>query len=803
MILNRLEIEQLLDTIPASFFSYTYERESQKLSIQHLFQNKSSKELVHSEQFKHLAQNFTDFLPPEEKTKFTLLLKNPDEAPWQLDLLLQAENESWNWIELSGRHQVISDQHIQGFGILHAAGEKVKALKESETKLESINKLHHLILRFSSILAQAKLEKVDAAVNETLAMLGNYAQVDRVYIFEHEAEKDVVNNTFEWCSTGISPEIDNLQEIPFDFVPRWKQHFMQHEHIYIPVVAELDDARDQEKQILEPQGIISLLAIPLFYGEKFYGFIGFDAVKKQREWSDEHIGLLRLAGEIISGSINRAKYETEITDARLKAEQANKAKSDFLATMSHEIRTPMNAILGFTEIVLNTSTDEKHRNYLNAVLSSGKTLLSLINDILDLSKIEAGQMDISEVPVSLDTVFKDIMEVFKAKALEKNLSLLLEIDENVPKSLLLDDVRLRQVLLNLIGNAVKFTNEGAIKVQVKTYPSEISMDLINLQIKVSDTGIGIPEKMLPRVFDSFFQIESDNTRKYGGTGLGLSISRKLIEIMGGAITVESELKKGTCFTINLKSVEITEAETVEEDRKFDWKSKEIHFQNSKVLIVDDVDFNRELVKSYLSEHTLQIFEACNGKQGVEVCLRELPDLVLMDLRMPEMNGYEATQLLRETETTKKIPIVAFTASSMKHDDKLIHELFDDYLRKPIGRNELVFSLSKFLPHSINETTAENILNETQETFLTTEQKSAFVQAFDDKVQPMLQELKIYFDADLLAQFIQQTEYLCRQYAISGLLPLLSELHQAKEQLDFAHFEQLIIKIDTILQKMKA
>lgn len=795
-------MNQMLEIVPAIFFQYSFDRFSEKLEVKQILHNRSSKELLNPDHYVEVMRNFPDFLSPEQKAKFQQLLNNPNETPWQLDVLLQSEDQNWNWVEISGRHEKISKEKITGFGILHAAGEKVKVLRESETKLESLNTLHNLILRFSSALAQAKLEEVDAAVNETLAMLGAYAQVDRVYIFEHEAEEDVVNNTFEWCSEGISPEIDNLQGIPFDFVPRWKHHFTHREHIYIPVVADLDDERDQEKQILEPQGIISLLSIPMFYGDTFYGFIGFDAVKKQREWSEEHISLLRLAGEIISGSINRAKFETEITRARLKAEQANKAKSDFLATMSHEIRTPMNAILGFTEIVLNTSTDDKHKNYLNAVLSSSKTLLSLINDILDLSKIEAGQMDISEEAVQIRTIFADIMEVFKAKANEKNLSLLLEIDENLPATLILDDVRLRQVLFNLIGNAVKFTDKGEIRIAVSKRPSEISPKLINLQIRVEDTGIGIPKEMLPKVFDSFFQIESDNTRKYGGTGLGLSISYKLIEIMGGEIEVESEVSQGSAFTITLKSIEITDGKGAEEERKFDWKSKDVHFQNSKVLVVDDVDFNRELVKSYLAEHQLQLLEAQNGKEGVELCLRELPDLVLMDLRMPEMNGYEATRFLRDQAAANHIPIIAFTASSMKHDDKLINELFDEYLRKPIGRNELVHCLAKFLPHSVSETLAIKETETVVNPDYSPEQLHAFMQLFDKHLLAQFNELKIYFDSDLLSQFVKETEHFCRQYAISELLPVLEKLEQAREQMDFASYEQLIANIDINISNLR-
>lgn len=721
-----------------------------------------------------------------KKTLYSSNLLNKD---WRLKLLFQSKNKGKQWMQVSGWLKRSEKDFKEGYGVINPISLKDKELIESELKLESLNKLHDLIINFSTILAQARVEGVEEAVNTTLSRLGEYAEVDRVYIFEHVDDGNFTNNTFEWCGEGIQPEIENLQGIPYEFVPRWKEKFDRNEYVYIPLISEIAPEYTVEKQILEPQGIISLLAIPMFYGDKFFGFIGFDSVKRQREWSEEHIALLRLAGEIISGTLNRARFEEEIILARRKAEEANKAKSEFLATMSHEIRTPMNAILGFSEILINTTTNDKHRNYLSAVLTSGKTLLSLINDILDLSKIESGQMEISKEPVQIKTVFDEITQVFDARASEKGLSLQIELADDFPEMLMLDDVRLRQVLFNLVGNAVKFTQKGEIIISASFKNSEVLENHVNLLIKVRDSGIGIPEDMLDKIFQSFFQIESDNTRKYGGTGLGLPISQKLVQIMGGKLSAESKLNAGSTFILELDDVEIT-VEEVNKEKHFDWEGKKVHFKGSTLLIVDDVDFNRELVKSFLSDYNLTIIEAKNGGEGVEICKLHLPDMVLMDLRMPGMNGYEATEILTNLEETKHIPIVAFTASSMKHDETLIRKLFHEYLRKPISRNELINTLTQFLPFEIAETSETTLTKVAQGELaesLNPIQTEGFLNEFNVELRDQLESLKLFMDLDLLESFLSNMEFLVRQFAVHDLKLTLSKLRQDKENFDFEHF----------------
>jgi signal transduction histidine kinase/CheY-like chemotaxis protein len=391
-----------------------------------------------------------------------------------------------------------------------------------------------------------------------------------------------------------------------------------------------------------------------------------------------------------------AERTEELESAKEAADSANSAKSEFLANMSHEIRTPMNSILGFTELLHEQVQGEKQRSYLSAVSSSGKTLMRLINDILDLSKIEAGRMDIAYEPVDITQAIREVGTMFSAKLQEKCLQLLVESDVTTPVGMMLDEIRLRQILFNLVGNAVKFTDKGYIKIILKTAPTETPRH-IRLTLAVEDTGIGIPEAQQQAVFEAFRQQEGQSARKYGGTGLGLTITKRLVEMMNGEISVESALGKGSRFTAIFRSVETVELGKLlaAEDAEA-WNT--VQFENPQILVVDDVQLNRELVEGLLAHSNIQIIQATNGKIAVEVASAQIPKLILMDLLMPEMDGYEATRLIKANPITKHIPIIALTASAMKEEMGTIATLCDGYLRKPITKQELVSEMMKFLPH---------------------------------------------------------------------------------------------------------
>jgi PAS domain S-box-containing protein len=406
----------------------------------------------------------------------------------------------------------------------------------------------------------------------------------------------------------------------------------------------------------------------------------------------------------------------EALTAKEAADSANAAKSEFLANMSHEIRTPMNAILGFSELLRSQMAASKDRSYLDAISSSGRTLLALINDILDLSKIEAGKLELQYEPVNAPRLVDEIHKLFSIKACEKGINLLTDIDPKLPGGLMLDEVRMRQVLFNVVGNALKFTEKGQVTIAARaeqsgsrTPPSASSRESnrageapalldegrVNLILEVSDTGIGIPKDQQEHIFGAFAQVTGQSTRKFGGTGLGLTITKRLTEMMHGTIEVQSELGKGTTFRFTFPDVaitELTQADAVAMDGQGDFSQ----FVPATILVADDVALNRRLVAGYFEGTGHSLVTANNGLEALEQAQKHRPDVILMDMRMPELDGYQATMRLKNNPQLKHIPVIAVTASSFREEEARARKICDGFIRKPFNRSELVAELKRFL-----------------------------------------------------------------------------------------------------------
>jgi signal transduction histidine kinase/CheY-like chemotaxis protein/streptogramin lyase len=403
-----------------------------------------------------------------------------------------------------------------------------------------------------------------------------------------------------------------------------------------------------------------------------------------------------------------AERTKDLQKAKEMSEMANRAKSEFLANMSHEIRTPMNAILGFTEIMENEIPDEKHKRFLNAISSSGKTLLGLINDILDLSRIEAGKMELEYEAVQLGPILNEIKHIFLNKAKEKSLDFLMEVDPDLPGIILLDSLRVRQVLMNLVGNAIKFTDRGYIKlgahpVKPVLTGSNVRQDnRLDIVFSVHDTGIGIPEDQYQAIFEAFKQQVGQRSAKYGGTGLGLTICQRLVEMMNGEITVQSEEGKGSTFRVTLKNVTVSTG-LKETEINIKPNVENIRFKKALILVVDDSESNRGLLMEYLVDSPIDFIEAEDGKEAVDMAKQYRPDAVLMDMKMPVMDGYEATRILKGDEELKKIPVIIVTASALREQRSKIEKAGGDgYLSKPVSQSDLVIELMHFLPYVTSE-----------------------------------------------------------------------------------------------------
>ncbi len=398
---------------------------------------------------------------------------------------------------------------------------------------------------------------------------------------------------------------------------------------------------------------------------------------------------------------DRKAIQEELYKAKKTAEEASRMKSEFLANMSHEIRTPLNAIVGFSNILQEKTEGNKlFSEYLGNIVQSSKVLLNLINDILDLSKVEAGRMVVAYKPVNMKSLVNEILSIFEMKAIEKGITLVTSISQDLPGSLITDEKYLRQIFFNLIGNAVKFTQVGSVEIGVTIIPKNEEGSKIDFLISIKDSGIGIPENEIKSIFEPFIQVSRQSRSKYGGTGLGLSITRRLVELLGGTISVKSEQGKGSIFTVSLFDIEIGALKTDEGlDNGRAWL-KRVRFKKPTVLMAEDVLSNRQIIKLYLEQFNIALVITENGEDCINLARKINPDLILMDMQMPIMDGYTAASLIKADASLKNIPIVALTASGIGEEKDKFAGIADDFLLKPVYKNDLLEILTKYLPYEL-------------------------------------------------------------------------------------------------------
>ncbi len=658
--------------------------------------------------------------------------------------------------------------------------------KEIEANLEISRqiKFQNLLIDISAKYINISLKKVNEAIQKSLEEVGQFVKVDRAYIFDYDFDNNTTSNTYEWCNTSITPEIDNLQNVPVDYIPFWIDQHKKGEPLYIPNVQNLPkDGENGLRDILEPQGIKSLITFPLKDEFKLYGFIGFDSVKNYREYSDEELALLKVFANMLVNINKRKNWETTLKiqeskyrnilnntnlglfeinldqkltfannsfknlldlskeninqfdvtklginqnqisgkevslvvnnthkefylstannfDINLKhkgeigillditkqkklekdLEKASEAKELFLTNMSHEIRTPLNVIIGMVRELSKMELTQKPQEYILKTNSAAEHLLSVINNILDIKKIEANEMFLEQKAFSLYELIVQIKNILEYKAQEKKLKLI--VDHNISKSLELigDEGKLRQVLINLLGNAIKFTETGFIKLKVTTKLA--NNNTIKISFLIEDTGVGISKDFLGLVFNKFTQEKTSFNRTHEGSGLGMSITNEIIKRMGGTINIDSQPNKGTTVRFNL------DFKIEKQKHSLEKKYPLTQFNHETILVAEDNEASRMIICKNLTDLGFNVLEAKNGLEAIEIVKNNQIGLIFMDIQMPEVDGLEATRRIRQ-DLHVFCPIIAFTANAFHKDiTYFLKQGLNDYLLKPYRKNEI-------------------------------------------------------------------------------------------------------------------
>ncbi|WP_319763751.1 ATP-binding protein [Maridesulfovibrio sp.] len=569
--------------------------------------------------------------------------------------------------------------------------------KEAENSLAKRIVFESLVSKIATDFLNLSVDQIDEGLTKSLEDICRFAGVGRAYIFLMRGNSAVCDNTHEWCAENIEPQIDVLQNINLQDPETllWEK-LCNKESYYIPDVSALpDDLPD--KAILAEQDIWSILIEPMYFNDQLVGFVGFDAVYSYRHWSEEDIDILSLFSKNISLILERKKVEEKLIAAKQGAEAANTAKSEFLANMSHEVRTPLNGIMGMLQLMQISGLRAEQDEHCTFAMESCRRLTRLLSDVLDISKIEAGNLQIINVEFDLGEVLNSVYYLFKPVALQKNVDLIFDVAGNLPQKLSGDSNRLHQILNNLIGNALKFTDAGSVVLEVS--PLKVNQPgLHKILFSVSDSGIGISDNKLENIFDSFTQVDNSRTRSYEGAGLGLAIVKKLVKLMGGSLSITSELGVGTAIYFCIEFQDPQQSVAVADDLLEDGDN---FIKEFNVLVAEDEKVNMLTLKSFLQKLGCTVSVAGDGYEVIEALNGEQDtfDLIFMDIQMPNMGGIETTSRIRSGDagtSNSDIPIIACTAYAMAGDkEEFFSAGMDDYLAKPIQIGDVEEILLKY------------------------------------------------------------------------------------------------------------
>ncbi len=702
------------------------------------------------------------------------------------------------WIR---RDETGAATHYQGVILDITKRKKAEdSVRMNEARLESL-------LRISQYKTDKTKNLLDYALSEAIKLTGS--RIGYIYYYNESSRQFTLNTLSEdvmkECAVTKRETLYHLDKTGI-----WGEAVRQGRPI---IINDFQSPNPLKKGY--PQGHVELfrfLTVPVIIDGNIVAVTG--VANKNSDYDDSDARQLTLLMDSVWNIAERKRAEEELHKAKEAAESANRAKSEFLANMSHEIRTPMNAVIGFVDLLSSTIKDEGAKNHLKAIQSAGNNLLTIINDILDLSKIEAGRMDLNYEPVKILHLIEEIRGIFYLKTSEKAIDFITDMSEDIPEYLMLDGIRLRQILFNLIGNAVKFTEKGEIKISVKPHPLPLpetergvftppslsgqGSGGLGLIITVEDTGIGIAPEFQDKIFGAFRQADGQSTRKYGGTGLGLVITKRLVEMMNGVITVKSEHGKGSVFEIIFRDIKISELSAKPRISQPDVKN--LQFKSAKILIADDSELNRTLIRAYLKDSPFRIIEAENGEQAVSLAIQEKPDMILMDIRMPIMDGREAATAIRNSGLS--VPMIAITTSVLAQEQEKIKQQFDGYLSKPVRKPELLAEIAKFLKADRHESdnTAE-ITDKNSVSQKTVQHKPEIISRLETEFAPLWKDACEKRVMNDIRQFAEKMIAFAEEYDIEELSIFGNNLMTCCRSFDIKQIEKLLLSYPKLVSKL--